>query len=614
MKRVGRVLKVALAALAVLAAPLVSSAQEHDKRKLVLLIDNHIFTHKPFKFDEVVLRKSIREMLEHVRPERVVVFAVGHDGHAQYPSKFFPAQKASPGFPLLQAPTQDLLQIWREETTRTKTGMIVYVSTLRNDALQDSNPEYFRIFGNGVRATVIDHNSAYADEVLLPGLQEIIDRYDPDGFFLDGDYWTAHESWNAASKAGFVKETGLPVPTDYPQASYPAFVKYTYDSYRRDYVGKLEGFFDRQKRPLNWSINAAFTVRDPSPEPANYGTVAVDLPFFALGEAYIESLFSQRLKGGAEIVYPLFAQSEGAAPYQYKTKAQLKQELAVAVVNRSLVSFYLPLGYDGTIALDRIQPAIETYDEFENHIGTEAKPEQKLLAKIAIVNPNGDAIATRRFEELRKASLHLYARGVVHAITTETLAPSGGYSHFVFPRMNHAETPDLVPSLLREGKRVLWAVNERQADEKTKAVVTRLRATLSRSSVDCGGCEALKDASGGEIWIVPAVDGAVLDRFSSTIDNAVTFPGKPDYVYALAYGDATGHKQTIYLSSVAWGGYAFGRHTLFDTLDTTPSMNVRLKAPASCVQRTMGGDIKLPRGRDLTLRPFDTITKLECEL
>jgi hypothetical protein len=28
----------------------------------------------------------------------------------------------------------------------------------------------------------------------------------------------------------------------------------------------------------------------------------------------------------------------------------------------------------------------------------------------------------------------------------------------------------------------------------------------------------------------------------------------------------------------------------------------------------MGGDIKLPRGRDLTLRPFDTITKLECEL
>jgi len=611
MKRMGRLAKTAFVALAVFAAPLASIAQP-AKRDVVLLIDNHIFTHKPFKFDEAVLRQSIRAMLEHVRPERVVVFAVGHDGHAQYPSKFFPEQKASPGFPLLQGPTQDLLQIWREETARTRTGMIVYVSTLRNDALQDSHPEYFRIFGNGVRATVIDHNSAYADEVLLPGLQEIIDRYNPDGFFLDGDYWTAHESWNPASTAGFVKETGLPVPTDYPQASYPPFVKYTYDSYRRDYVGKLEAFFDRQKRPLNWSINAAFTVRDPSPEPANYGTVAVDLPFFALGEAYIESLFSQRLKGGAEIVYPLFAQSEGAAPYQYKSKAQLKQELAVAVVNRSLVSFYLPLGYDGTIALDRIQPAIEVYDEFENHIGTQARPDQKLLAKIAIVNPNGDAIATRRFEELRKASLHLYETGVVHAITTETLAPSGGYTHFVFPRMNHAERPDLIPSLLKGGQRVLWAVNERAADEKTEAIIAALRSSLREVKADCADCEALRDSSGGEIWLVPAIDNATLDKFASTIDPAVTFPGKPEYVYALAYGDAL--KETIYLSSVAWGGYAFGRHTLFEDLEPTPSMSVRLKAPATCVQRTMGGDIKLPRGRELTLQPFDTITKVECDL
>ncbi len=599
-----------------------SAAPVASKRDIVILIDNHIFTNKPFEFDEKVLRANIRAMLDYVRPKRVVVFAVGHDGHAQYPSKFFPLQKPSATYPYLKEPGQDLLKIWRAETTRNSTGLIIYVSTLRNDALAETHPEYLRVFGNGLTASVIDHNSAFADDVLLPGLQEIIDLYHPDGFFLDADYWTLHESWNPATKAGFVKKTGLPVPNDYGDASYPAFVRYTYDSYRQDYVEKLEAFFASQKAPLNWSINAAFTVRDPSSEPASYGTVTVDLPFFALGEAHIESLFSQRLKGGAEIVFPLFAQSEGAAPFQYKGKAQLKQELAVAVANRALVSFYLPLGSDGTIDLDRIEPAIAVYDDFERSIGTGVKdPGLSLMAKVAVVNPNTDAVAKRRFEELREVSLHLFERGVLHAMTTETLARQGSYSHLVFPRMDHAEDTSLIPALTGRGKKVLWAMNPHQINTNTKAIVKALKASTDFMGVDlpacppANGCQVLRaNRGGGEVWIVPAIDDGLLDRFVSDVDSPVTFPDKPDYIYALAYGDAVGRKYTIYLSSVAWGGTAFGRHTLFDNSDITPSIRIRLKAQARCIQRTLGGNVNLPPGREIALHPFDTSTKIECGL
>jgi hypothetical protein len=615
MKRVGRVLKVALAALAVLAAPLVSSAQP-AKRDVVLLIDNHIvYANKPFVFDEAVLRASIRSTLDRLRPERVVVFAVGHDGHAQYPSKFFPQQKASKAYPLLKPPGQDLMKIWREETTRSDTKMIVYVSTLRNDALAVLRPDYLRVMGNGLEATVIDHNSPYLDEVLLPGLQELIDRYQPDGFFLDADYWTLHESWNPASTKLFAAETGLPVPTDYPQASYPPFVRHAYESYRTKYVARLGEFFGRQKKPLNWSINAAFTVRDPSPELDNYGTVSVDLPFFALGEAYIESLFSQRLRGDAEVLYPLFAQSEGATPFQYKGKAQLKQELAVSVANRSLMSFYLPLGLDSTIAADRVQPAIDIYDEFERDVGFTAKDDgQKLLAKLAVVNANGDALASREFEPLRQVSLKLFGAGVAHALTTEGLVTDGGFSHVVFPLMNHAERPEIVGDMAASGVKVLWAVDERLADDKTKAMLAGLRRdprfTEARSNRCAADCEVLRATNGGEIWIVRRVDGPTLSGFTSDLQSPVTFPGKPDYVYALPYGDD--RKLTVYLSSVAWGGSALGRHALFDRLDLAPSVTVRFDRSWSCVQKSLSGQTKLPPGREIVTQPFDTLTKIEC--
>ena len=586
---------------------------------MVILIDNHIFTHLPFQFDENRLRASIRSMLDTVRPLRVIVFAVGHDGHAQYPSRFFPPQQPSPAYPLLKSPGQDLMQIWREETTRTGTGMFIYVSTLRNDALTASRPEWLRIFGNGQRATVIDHNSGYLDEILLPGLQELIDRYQPDGFFLDADYWTLHESWHPASIDAFKAETGLPVPKDFASPSYPDFVRHTYTSYRNRYVQRLADFFSAQPRRLDWSINAAFTVRDPTPVPDRYGTVTIDLPFFALGEAWIESLFSQRLDGEAEIVYPLFAQSEGATTFQYKGQAQLRQELAVAVANRSLMSFYLPLEPDGTIPLARIAPAIAVYDEYERHIGL-GKHDRKgrLVAPVAIVNSQDDALTSRRFSELRATSLQLFEQGIAHALTTDALVDRRRHSHRVYPRLQHPADPDGLVAAAQRGTRIFAVTPPGPA---RTAIIDRLMragpgAFVREPDDACPApaCERFLSArQDGEVRLVATLNRDALDAFLADAGGPIRFPGKPDYVYALAYADDTGDHLEAYLGAVAWGGLGIGRHTLFDQVDPMPAINVAFDTVRRCTQRTLAGETRFEPAREITLRPFDALTRLTCE-
>lgn len=594
------------------------AAQENEDtphRNIVILLDNHIFTDQIFHYDEDVLRANIRGMLEFVRPKRAVAFAVGHDGHAQYPSSYFPPLAPSEKYPLLSGPPQDLLKIWKEETSRSGTELFIYVSTLRNDALTNLRPDYLRVFINGANATVIDHNSEFAEKILLPGLQELIDRYDPDGFFLDADFWTIHESWNPSSIEAFRKETGLEPPNDYADETYSKFIDFTYRSYRESYVEKLVSFFNAQKKTIDWSLNSAFTFRDPAKAPDNYGTISIDLPFFALGEAYIESLFGQRQKKPSEIVYALFAQAEGANAIQYKSEAQLKQELAVAVANRSLISFYLPIGRDGTIPLDKIKPAIDVYDQLSREIRSDmdSNDGEVLAANVALVNVNEDAIKTRDFSRHRSISLGLFENGLLHAIITGDQAHDSKFTHLIFPSLTASKDTEFLTSLVRQGKHLLFAGSGATTD--TKSIVAALSSTEGMARIEaegCADCILFRSTSGGEVWIAMTDDlGGAIKDFIATADQPVTFIDKPAHVYATVFtSNAT---TTIYLSSVAWGGPAFGRHTTFQTVDVTTPIELSFTSPKTCVEHSSSGTIDHEKSLKITTRTFDTIVKISCQ-
>ncbi|MGY4171613.1 alpha-L-fucosidase [Bradyrhizobium sp. USDA 4529] len=562
------------------------------KRNIVVSLDNHIAPPDEFNVDEATLRRSIQTMLVRIRPKRVMAFAVGHDGFAQYPSQVFSPIALNSDYPKLKGLPFDLLKVWKEETQKTGTQFFIYVSTLKNMALLRSKPEYFRKFINGSQATVIDHNSAYADEVLLPGLQELIDRYDPDGFFLDGDYWSIHESWNRASVDGFERATGQKAPTEYTDPDFPAFQKFTYDSYGH-YVQKIADFFRRQKHSINWTINAAFTIRDPSPVPDNVGSITIDLPFFALVESHIESLFGLRLNRETEIVYPLFAQPEGGLAVQYKTEAQLAQEMAVAVAYHSMVHVYLPLGHNGEIPLSTIEPALNVYDKLDRYIGIDPSEPTNLAADVALVDDNADAIAARDFSGLRAASIALFESGIAHAIISDSQAAGSTFSHLIFPSMNYVEDRSQIRDLVGRGKKLLWVLDPGKADKHTMEIARSFEMSH-------------------DLQIVSQLTPEVLQSFVRDANQPVRFPNKPAYVFPLIYR-GSGDLLTIYLSNVAWGGPELGRHAVFDKVPAAPGAALRFTSPYRCTQRTLSGTADLLPGTTVRANAFDIVSRLDCK-
>jgi len=74
--------------------------------------------------------------------------------------------------------------------------------------------------------------SAYLDELMIPQMKELIDRYAVDGFWIDGDLWSVEPCYCDKCKAAWREQTGLadpPVKEDDP--AWPRWWNFTRESF-----------------------------------------------------------------------------------------------------------------------------------------------------------------------------------------------------------------------------------------------------------------------------------------------------------------------------------------------------------------------------------------------
>lgn len=147
-----------------------------------------------------ISEENIRGLLERVRPDYVQYDCKGHAGWAGYPTA---VGWASPGI------VKDSLAVWRKATRDLGVGLFIHYSGVWDSKAVAEHPDWARVGPGGAR----DPNATsvfgpYVDELLIPQLKEVTEKYGLDGVWADGECWATQLDYSPRALAAWKKETG----------------------------------------------------------------------------------------------------------------------------------------------------------------------------------------------------------------------------------------------------------------------------------------------------------------------------------------------------------------------------------------------------------------------
>lgn len=145
--------------------------------------------------------EHLRERLMQVRPDWIQCDGKGHPGYTSYPSKVGSTVPDLVGDPL---------RIHREVTRELGIKLGVHYSGVWDFRAIELHPEWACRDAEGQPSDrVTCRNSAYLDELMIPQLLEMVEHYDVDGFWVDGDNWGSLPCWCERCVAEFARRTGI---------------------------------------------------------------------------------------------------------------------------------------------------------------------------------------------------------------------------------------------------------------------------------------------------------------------------------------------------------------------------------------------------------------------
>lgn len=126
--------------------------------------------------------EDIQRYIDDARPTFIQCDCKGHPGNSSYPTKVGNAAKN------LKA---DNLRIWCDVAKKNNLPIFVHYSGVIDRAYEQAHPEKSQTNEEGVSRNegLLSLFSDYVDDLLIPQLKELIDEYDIDGVWVDGDCW-----------------------------------------------------------------------------------------------------------------------------------------------------------------------------------------------------------------------------------------------------------------------------------------------------------------------------------------------------------------------------------------------------------------------------------------
>jgi len=195
--------------------------------------------------------------------------------YATYPTKVGVPNPDMEGF--------DTLATWRAVTRKLRTRLHIYYNIIDDPKLTADHPEWMRVDAAGNKSRLCNRPSAdgsgYLESVMIPMIREIIERYEPDGFWFDGDWQIPQVCYCRNCKAAWKQFAGRDEPpkdlADPDWARWVTLEQERLDEYKQKLAAAIHHADPNCMYTSNWSW--AIRYRDPRTAPEYADTLSGDV-------------------------------------------------------------------------------------------------------------------------------------------------------------------------------------------------------------------------------------------------------------------------------------------------------------------------------------------------
>lgn len=293
-----------------------------------------------------LMEEEIREICRELKPDFIQIDCKGHPGYTSYPSSL------GNSVPDME---KDTLALWRRVTREEGVSLYMHYSGVYDIKYCSEHPNECALMAGGRRhggATRLI--GAYCDELLIPQLLELAEKYEVDGAWIDGDCWMALSDFSNETISAFEKETGIDLEGKLPESpndkyyyEYKEFNRELFRRYLRHYVDAVH-----EKHPdFEICSNWAFSDHMPERVCASVDFLSGDLnPMNSFNSARYASRALAQQNGYAWdlMSWDFRIVVGGKQGYCAKHPNQIKQEASSVISVGGAFQDYIPQSRDGS--------------------------------------------------------------------------------------------------------------------------------------------------------------------------------------------------------------------------------------------------------------------------
>lgn len=280
--------------------------------------------------------EHLRERLLRVRPDWIQADCKGHPGYTSWPTD---VGSTSPGV------VKDALRIHRDVTRELGIKLGMHYSGVWDSRAIELHPDWARRDQAGQPdPNMTCRLSPYDAGLMIPQMLEIVDKYDVDGFWVDGENWASKPCWCDRCRAEFTRRTGIAaIPLGPAEPNWDAWLAFHRDLFVEHVTRYADAIHARKPTCLVCS-NWMYTVRQPDPivAPVDYLSGDYDWAWGANRAAVEGRVLDGRGKSWDLMAWGFTKTGAMGAnpPWVMKTATHLCQELTEVIALGGAVMVY----------------------------------------------------------------------------------------------------------------------------------------------------------------------------------------------------------------------------------------------------------------------------------